>query len=59
MAHRAVLLAGSHREGHCMHRPWASALFLGAVPGLVWRYSGKRGENRNGSSMVTLGWLPY
>ena len=59
MAHRAVALAGSHREGHCMHRPRASALFLGAVPGLVWRYSGKRGENRHGSGMVTRGRLPY
>ena len=42
MAHRGVTLAGSHQDGHRMHRPWASALFLGAVLGLVWRYSGKR-----------------
>ena len=47
VAHRGVALAGSHRDGHCTHRPWASALLLGAVLGLVWRCSGKRGENRN------------
>ena len=59
MAHRGVALAGSHRDGHCTHRPWASALLLGAVLGLVWRCSGKRGENRNGSGRVTLKRLPY